>query len=41
MLTQVAGFTWPLAAAAALVVISLLVPASLPSVRGVRLALYR
>lgn len=41
ILTQVAGFTWPLAAAAALVVISLLVPASLPSVRGVRLALYR
>ena len=35
-LTQVAGFTWPLSAAAALVVITLLVPASLPSVRGLR-----
>jgi hypothetical protein len=36
LLTQVAGFTWPLSAAAALVVITLLVPASLPSVRGLR-----
>ena len=35
-LTRVAGFTWPLSAAAALVVITLLVPASLPSVRGLR-----
>jgi hypothetical protein len=35
-LTQVAGFTWPLSAAAALVVITLLVQASLPSVRGLR-----
>jgi hypothetical protein len=35
-LTQVAGFTWPLSAAAALVVITLLVPASLPSVRDLR-----
>jgi hypothetical protein len=40
-LTRVAGFTWPLSAAAALVVVTLLVPASLPSVRGVRLALER
>jgi hypothetical protein len=38
-LTQVAGFTWPLSTAAALVVVTLLVPASLPSVRGLRLAL--
>jgi hypothetical protein len=37
-LTQLAGFTWPLSAAAALVVITLLVPASLPSVRGLRLS---
>jgi len=35
-LTQAAGFTWPLSAAAALVVITLLVPASLPSVRRLR-----
>jgi Major Facilitator Superfamily len=35
-LTHVAGFTWPLSAAAALVVITLLVPASLPSVRDLR-----
>ena len=38
-LTQLAGFTWPLSTAAALVVVTLLVPASLPSVRGLRLAL--
>jgi hypothetical protein len=37
-LTQVAGFAWPLSAAAVLVVITLLVPASLPSVRGLRLS---
>lgn len=36
-LAQAAGFTWPLSAAAALVVITLLVPASLPSVRDLRL----
>jgi hypothetical protein len=32
-----AGFTWPLSGAAVLVVITLLVPASLPSVRALRL----
>jgi Major Facilitator Superfamily len=37
-LAQVAGFTWPLSVAAALVVITLLVPASLPSVRSLRLS---
>jgi Major Facilitator Superfamily len=38
VLTHAAGFTWPLSAAAALVVITLLIPASLPSVRGLRLS---
>ena len=37
VLVQAAGFTWPLSGAAILVVITLLVPASLPSVRGLRL----
>jgi Major Facilitator Superfamily len=37
VLAQAAGFTWPLSGAAILVVITLLVPASLPSVRGLRL----
>lgn len=37
VLAQSAGFAWPLSAAAILVVITLLVPASLPSVRDLRL----
>jgi MFS family permease len=37
VLTRSLGFTWPLAVTAALVVIALLVPASLPAVRAVRL----
>jgi MFS family permease len=37
LLTHAAGFAWPLSATAILVVITLLVPASLPSVRAVRL----
>jgi MFS family permease len=37
VLAHAAGFAWPLSAAAALVVITLLIPASLPSVRGLRL----
>jgi predicted MFS family arabinose efflux permease len=37
VLTRQWGFTWPLGGAAALVAVTLLVPASLPAVRGVRL----
>ena len=37
VLAQAAGFTWPLSAAAILVSITLLIPASLPSVRDLRL----
>jgi hypothetical protein len=37
VLAQAAGFAWPLSAAAVLVLVTLLVPASLPSVRDLRL----
>jgi hypothetical protein len=37
VLAQAAGFTWPLSAAAILVSITLLIPASLPGVRDLRL----
>jgi len=36
-LAQAAGFAWPLSGAALLVVLTLLVPASLPSVHELRL----
>lgn len=39
VLAHAAGFAWPLSGAAVLVVITLLVPASLPSVRDLRLYL--
>ncbi len=37
LLARELGYTWPLTAAAALVIISLAVPVSLPSVRNLRL----
>ncbi|HEX3489205.1 MAG TPA: hypothetical protein VHU92_07670 [Streptosporangiaceae bacterium] len=37
VLAHAAGFTWPLSAAAVLVSVTLLIPASLPSVRDLRL----
>jgi Major Facilitator Superfamily len=37
-LTRAAGFAWPMSATAVLVVITLVVPAALPAVRGLRLS---